>query len=48
MKRILVNAEREGELRVALVEDDRLYDLCIESDFSEQKKANIYKGVITR
>jgi ribonuclease E len=48
MKRILINALREGELRVALVNEDRLYDLCIESDFSEQKKANIYKGTITR
>lgn len=48
MKRILINAIREEELRVALVEDDRLYDLCIESDLSEQKKANIYKGIITR
>lgn len=48
MKRILINAQREGELRVALVNNDHLYDLCIESDLSEQKKANIYKGIITR
>jgi ribonuclease E len=48
MKRMLINATQPEELRVALVDGQRLYDLDIESDSREQKKANIYKGIITR
>ena len=48
MKRMLINATQPEELRVALVDGQRLYDLDIESDSREQKKANIYKGTITR
>ena len=48
MKRILVNATQKEELRVALVDGQRLYDLDIENRNRVQKKANIYKGRITR
>ncbi|WP_432695359.1 ribonuclease E [Marinobacterium sp. YM272] len=48
MKRMLINATQPEELRVALVDGQRLFDLDIESDSREQKKANIYKGRITR
>ncbi|PSJ47052.1 ribonuclease E [Zobellella taiwanensis] len=48
MKRMLINATQEEELRVALVDGQKLYDLDIESPGHEQKKANIYKGKITR
>ena len=48
MKRMLINATNPEELRVALVDGQRLYDLDIESGTREQKKANIYKGKITR
>ncbi|EFW13157.1 putative fused ribonucleaseE: endoribonuclease/RNA-binding protein/RNA degradosome binding protein [Serratia symbiotica str. Tucson] len=48
MKRMLINATQREELRVALVDGQRLYDLDIESPGYEQKKANIYKGKITR
>ena len=48
MKRILVNAAQEEELRVALVDGQRLYDLDIETPSKARKKANIYKGIITR
>ena len=48
MKRMLINATQPEELRVALVDGQRLYDLDIESGAREQKKANIYKGKITR
>jgi len=48
MKRILVNATQQEELRVAMVDGQRLYDLDIEVPSQEQKKANIYKGIITR
>ena len=48
MKRILVNATQQEELRVAMVDGQRLYDLDIEVPSQEQKKANIYKAVITR
>lgn len=48
MKRMLINATQSEELRVALVDGQRLYDLDIESPGHEQKKANIYKGTITR
>ncbi|RBW45035.1 ribonuclease E [Psychromonas sp. B3M02] len=48
MKRMLINATQAEELRVALVDGQKLYDLDIESPGHEQKKANIYKGKITR
>ena len=48
MKRMLFNATQPEELRVALVDGQRLYDLDIEAAGREQKKANIYKGRITR
>ncbi|WP_312955591.1 ribonuclease E [Stutzerimonas nitrititolerans] len=48
MKRMLINATQPEELRVALVDGQRLFDLDIESGAREQKKANIYKGKITR
>jgi len=48
MKRMLINATQEEELRVALVDGQRLYDLDIENRTRIQKKANIYKGKITR
>jgi ribonuclease E len=45
---MLINATHPEELRVALVDGQRLFDLDIESSSREQKKANIYKGKITR
>ncbi|WP_225639207.1 ribonuclease E [Candidatus Profftia sp. (ex Adelges kitamiensis)] len=48
MKRMLINATQQEELRVALVDGQRLYDLDIESLGHEQKKSNIYKGKIIR
>ncbi|MDD1795687.1 ribonuclease E [Enterovibrio sp. ZSDZ42] len=45
---MLINATQKEELRVALVDGQRLYDLDIESSGHESKKANIYKGRITR
>ena len=48
MKRMLINATHPEELRVALVDGQRLFDLDIESSTREQKKSNIYKGRITR
>ncbi|VAY02463.1 Ribonuclease E [Arsenophonus endosymbiont of Aleurodicus dispersus] len=48
MKRMLINATQQEELRVALVDGQCLYDLDIENPGHEQKKANIYKGKITR
>ena len=48
MKRILINATQPEEIRVAMVDGQYLYDLDIEHPFRAQKKANIYKGVITR
>lgn len=45
---MLINATQQEELRVALVEGQYLYDLDIESLGHEQKKANIYKGTITK
>jgi len=48
MKRMLINATQEEELRMAMVDGQRLYDLNIELPASERKKANIYKGQITR
>ena len=48
MKRILINATQPEEIRVAMVDGQRLYDLDIEHSLRAQKKANIYKGIITR
>jgi len=48
MKRMLINATQQEELRVALVDGQKLYDLDIETPSREQKKSNIYKGRITR
>ena len=48
MKRMLINATQVEELRVALVDGQRLYDLDIESTAIEQKKSNIYKARIVR
>ena len=48
MKRMLVNATQQEELRVAIVDGQKLYDLDIEVPSREQRKANIYKGRITR
>ncbi|VAW91894.1 Ribonuclease E [hydrothermal vent metagenome] len=48
MKRMLFNATQQEELRVAMVEGQRLYDLDIETKHRESKKSNIYKGKITR
>ena len=47
MKRMLINASQAEELRVALVDGHKLYDFDIEIPSKEQKKANIYKGIIT-
>ena len=48
MKRMLFNATQAEELRVAIVDGQKLVDLDIESSTKEQRKSNIYKGVITR
>ena len=48
MKRMLINATQKEELRVALVDGQKLFDLDIESPGHESKKSNIYKGRITR
>ncbi|MDO8846403.1 Rne/Rng family ribonuclease [Methylicorpusculum sp.] len=48
MKRMLINATQPEELRVALVDGQKLYDFDIEVPSKEQKKSNIYKGIITR
>jgi ribonuclease E len=45
---MLVNATQEEELRVALVDGQKLFDLSIELPSREQKKANVYKGRISR
>ncbi|NBU25823.1 MAG: Rne/Rng family ribonuclease, partial [Gammaproteobacteria bacterium] len=45
---MLVNATQQEELRVALVDGQKLYDLSIELPSREQKKANIYKARIAR
>jgi len=45
---MLINATQSEELRVALVDGQKLYDLDIESPGHEQKKSNIYKAKITR
>ena len=48
MKRMLFNATHSEELRVAIVDGQRLIDLDIESASFQQKKSNIYKGKVTR
>ena len=48
MKRMLFNATQAEELRVAIVDGQKLIDLDIETPGKEQRKSNIYKGVITR
>ena len=48
MKRMLFNATQAEELRVAIVDGQKLVDLDIETPGKEQRKSNIYKGVITR
>ncbi len=48
MKRMLINATQPEELRVAIVDGQKLFNLDIESPGREMKKANIYKGRITR
>jgi ribonuclease E len=45
---MLFNATQQEELRVAIVDGQKLVDLDIESASREQRKSNIYKGVITR
>ena len=45
---MLINATQAEELRVALVDGQKLYDFDIEIPSKEQKKSNIYKGIITR
>lgn len=48
MKRILINATQPEELRVAIVDGQKLHDLDIEVGSREQRKANVYKGRVTR
>ena len=48
MKRMLINATHSEELRVAIVDGQKLVDLDIEHKSREQKKSNIYKAKITR
>jgi ribonuclease E len=48
MKRMLINATHAEEKRVAMVDGQRLYDFDLEHTAREQKKANIYKGKVTR
>ncbi|MGH8802203.1 MAG: Rne/Rng family ribonuclease, partial [Casimicrobiaceae bacterium] len=48
MKRMLFNATQAEELRVAIVDGQKLIDLDIESASKEQRKSNIYKAIITR
>ncbi len=48
MRRMLFNATHPEELRVAIVDGQRLVDIDIETEGREQRKSNIYKGVITR
>ncbi len=48
MKRMLINATQPEELRIALVDGQTLYDLDVETPHHQKKKANIYKGRITR
>ncbi|WP_321324207.1 ribonuclease E [Thiomicrorhabdus sp.] len=48
MKRMLINATQAEETRIALVDGQTLYDLDVETPHHQKKKANIYKGKITR
>ena len=48
MKRMLFNATQQEELRVAIVDGQKLIDIDIETSGREQRKGNIYKGIITR
>ena len=48
MKRILINATQNEEIRVALCKGNHLYDFDLENRTREQKKSNIYKGHVTR
>ena len=48
MKRMLFNATHAEELRVGIVDGQKLIDIDIETAGREQRKSNIYKGVITR
>jgi len=48
MKRMLINATQHEELRVALVDGQKLYDLSIDLPSREQKKGNVYKARVTR
>lgn len=48
MKRMLFNATQQEELRVAIVDGQKLIDIDIETTGREQRKSNIYKGIITR
>ncbi|MFM2344077.1 MAG: hypothetical protein RLZZ210_687 [Pseudomonadota bacterium] len=48
MKRMLFNATQQEELRVAIVSGQKLVDIDIENASRQQKKGNIYKGIITR
>ena len=48
MKRMLFNATQQEEIRVAIVDGQKLIDLDIETTGKEQRKGNIYKGIITR
>ncbi|MDX1669533.1 MAG: ribonuclease E/G, partial [Limnobacter sp.] len=48
MKRMLFNATHSEELRVAIVDGQKLIDIDIETAGREQRKSNIYKGIITR
>lgn len=48
MKRMLFNATQPEELRVAIVDGQKLIDIDIEISGKEQRKSNIYKAIITR
>ena len=48
MKRMLINATQAEEVRIALVDGQTLYDLDVETPHHQKKKANIYKGRVTR
>ncbi len=48
MKKILINATQKEELRVAIIDGQKLIDLDIETPSSQRKKGNIYKGTIAR
>ncbi len=45
---MLINANQKEELRIALVDGQKLYDLNIENTVNKKKKLNIYKGIITK